>query len=736
MVINKTIKNKNKNKNKNFNTTKKNYTFKEKQIICQKSANTYNQFENLLTVKNVSNNVKKSQGFEKYLIKAFHTPYAPSKITARSDYYTYINYGWISEQTEILKKKQKYYPQQDSFRMVQEKVYYELIDIVKEYTKTNHSKQSKEIKNIYDSFYKLDEKSAQKHVYSTIDMIDSFIKKDNLIDFLAHINKNEIVSWGSPLAWALSPDDKNSKIYRNTINAPMLTLYDYTIYIEDTADDQNTKKFKKTFKNRYFQFLKTMFHLCIGPNNGLNPQDVWDVEYDMLTAMGCSSVKNDSEEYYNVVTSTDSLKKYDFDWERFSSSLGYKQTPSFYICGSLNYLKCCMKMLSENENWKTTKWRTYYIYIYLRQIMRVHNKWRTMFFDFFGKFTRGLPVIFPQELYPIFALSLCFNNFLTNEYVERNKKQEHIDYVENMAKDLITVFKRIVSRNTWLSPKTKKYALLKLDHLHLIVGSPKILRPDPVLNYSPVDAWGNLIKISSWRVNEFLKLDGKPIVDIPTINWGDFKLSGTQAYVVNAYYTPTQNSIYIPLAYLQKPFIDLDERGIEYNLAHVGYTLGHEMSHSLDDMGSKYDYKGNLKNWWTKEDRVKFDAKIKNVIKQYETFAAYDGIKMDASISTGENLADISGLAICEEYLRDFQIKNNDITPISALSFEAFFVYIAIQARQKIYEKSIKAQLKINPHPMDKYRTNCPLARLKLFQSLYNIQKGDKMYWSSTDTIW
>ena len=356
--------------------------------------------------------------------------------------------------------------------------------------------------------------------------------------------------------------------------------------------------------------------------------------------------------------------------------------------------------------------------------------------SYFGKFTRGLPVIFPQELYPIFALSLCFNTFLTNEYVERNKKQENIDYVENMAKDLVSVFKRIVSRNTWLSPKTKKYALLKLDHLHLIVGSPKILRADPLLDYSHDDAWGNLIKISSWRVNEFLKLDGKPIVDIPTINWGDFKLSGTQAYVVNAYYTPTQNSIYVPLAYLQKPFIDLDERGIEYNLAHVGYTLGHEMSHSLDDMGSKYDYKGNLKNWWTKEDRVKFDAKIKNVIKQYETFAAYDGIKMDASISTGENLADISGLAICEEYLRDFQIKNNDITPISALSFEAFFVYIAIQARQKIYEKAIKAQLKINPHPMDKYRTNCPLARLKLFQSLYNIQKGDKMYWSSTDTIW
>jgi putative endopeptidase len=205
---------------------------------------------------------------------------------------------------------------------------------------------------------------------------------------------------------------------------------------------------------------------------------------------------------------------------------------------------------------------------------------------------------------------------------------------------------------------------------------------------------------------------------------------------VNAYYTPVENTIYIPLGYLQKPFIDLDERGIEYNLAHIGYTLGHEMSHCLDDNGSKYDYQGNLHNWWTKEDRRKFEAKVKDVVKQYETFAMYDGIKMDGTLSTGENLADISGLAICMEYLRDFQQKNDDIVPIKSLSFEAFFVYIAIQGRQKILDKAIQAQLKVNPHPMDKYRVNCPLSRLELFRSIYNIKKGDKMYWHSTDTIW
>jgi putative endopeptidase len=160
------------------------------------------------------------------------------------------------------------------------------------------------------------------------------------------------------------------------------------------------------------------------------------------------------------------------------------------------------------------------------------------------------------------------------------------------------------------------------------------------------------------------------------------------------------------------------------------------MSHALDDWGSKYDELGRLNNWWTEKDKKIFEKIQKDVIKQYEVFASYDGIKFDAAPSIGEDLADISGLAICVEYLRDFQDKNNDVTPIRALSFQAFFIYIAIQGRQKVNKRAFASQLKMNPHPMQEYRVNCGLSRIKLFVSLYNIKKGDKMYWPNMDTIW
>jgi len=698
---------------------------------------TFNSFEKNYEAKFNIKTQKHETDLENVLIKLFKTPFTPTKYTAQSDYYTYINYQWINEQSKEAERNLKYYVQIDSFRITQEKVYYELIDIVKEYTKNNKSHKANSIKCVYDSLYNLDNQSAENYVQYYVTLTDQRIASGNIYSILGNQNKNEIVSWGSPLVWNVLKNEKNVKYYISNISAPKLTLYDYELYIENTKDDQTTKKYKTKFKHKYLEFISTMFNLCLGKNHGFKATDVWDCEYDMLTALGCDSVKNDNfTTGYNILTQEQGLK-YGFDWHKMATTIGYKNVPKTYICSSLNYLKCIMEILTKNNAWQSKKWKTYYYYINFRQIMRFHSEWRIVYYNFHGKFIKGQPAPIPKEIYPIFGLSFCFNTFLTNEYINKNTNQQYIDYTRNMGIDLLTVFKRIIRRNTWMSPSTKKYALLKLEHIKLEIGKPSTLREDPILNYDCKEAYQNMLKIANWRTAKMIDLDGQSSeIDIPIVDWQEFKLVGKQTYVVNAYYTPTENSIYVPLAYLQKPFIDLEERGVEYNLAHIGYTLAHEMSHCLDDLGSKYDEKGNLHNWWTPNDLRKFNLKIKNVIKQYETFAEYDGIKMDASLSVGEDLADISGLAICEEYLQDFQKYNNDIVPICSLSFQAFFTYIAIQARQQIIPKAVQAQLKTNPHPMDKYRTNCPLARLKLFRSLYNIKKGDKMYWNFTDTIW
>jgi len=390
-----------------------------------------------------------------------------------------------------------------------------------------------------------------------------------------------------------------------------------------------------------------------------------------------------------------------------------------------------------SEKWNSKKWITWWLYINYKQLIKLEYDWNIHTFNFYDKILQGKEIPVPEELIPLVNISFHYNTFLTEQYLKYNTNQKYIDYTINMADTLKVIFINRIKSNKWLSSTTKMKAIKKLEYLNVIVGSPSKLREDPDLDYVSDNPWYNTRILAEWRFNKMLLLEGKySDIDIPEIDWNNMKFIGTQAYIVNAYYTPTSNSIYIPMGYLQKPFIDLDERGIEYNLAFLGYTLAHEFSHCLDDMGSRYDENGNLFNWWTDNDRKHFNLKVNDIIKQYETFALRDGIVFDASLGVGEDMADISGMSLVEEYLLLFQEKNEDIDIIKEISLNAFFTYIAIQSRQKIQNKALAVQLKINPHPLEKYRCNCPLSRLSLFNSMYNIKKGDGMWWHNKDMIW
>ena len=709
-------------------------------VVCKQSANTYNTFEDKIDEvfkKNKINIVSTSYNLEKQIIKDLKTAVNPTNVQPNKDFYSYINDRWISNYE--LAEKQKYIIQVDDFRIVQDKVYRELIEIIEGYIQEDtNSKKAKCIKTAYDSFKGFNTMAQTRNVAKNIlDYFDELMKDTtNVWEILAFLNKNEITSWGAPFVWSLNPDDKNPKVYRCYLEPTQLSLIDINVYFDDDTDTKADTKYKKEYRSKFSKYLDELFITAYGEDHGFNVKDIFDVEYEIVNAMGCELITDVDPDYYNVVSKEEALKDFKFDWEKFCKHLGFKHIPSSFVTSNVNYLLCGTKLLL--ERWNTPKWRTFWVYLYIRQQCRWNETGWKNFFNFQGSFVKGQAVAVDDYIRPVFPMGFLFNTFLTNEYIQRYNNIQAINYVKTMAEDLKTVFIRIIKRNSWMEPKTKEKALEKLKHFKLTVGSPELLREDPILDYKDDDPWGNLLLMAQWRHSQAIKLTGKNVIDIPVIDWSDIppKFVGTQAYVVNAAYTPTENGIYIPLGYIQKPFVDLDERGLEYNLSRIGFTIAHEMSHALDDLGSKYDEFGRLNNWWTKNDQKEFEKIQKDVIKQYEVFASYDGIDFNATPSIGEDLADISGLAICQEYLRDFQLKNEDILPIQSLSFEAFFVYFAVQSRQQISKKAILAQLKTNPHPLDKYRCNVPLSRTNVFRAIYNVKKGDKMWWHSTNTVW
>lgn len=682
-----------------------------------------------------SKNIKKDKTSiaikKKEFVKQLLSKFSPNSIKPENDYYDYINYQWL--QNVSVEQQQKYIVQVDDFRLVQDKVYTELDELILKYIKTHDNRLAKNLYNYRKSVIEMNPKPyTKKLAFESISTIDELFQENNPWKLLAFFNNDEMLCNSAPFIWSLQPDEKNTKLYASYVSSHRFELVDMNVYFDDGKDVAYKTKYREAYKKN----IKDIFNVLLGKND-YNPQDVFDVEKDLINAFVCSEISvKDPDETYNKVYTNDAVNTYGFDWPEFAKHLGFKRVPECFITNNLSYLKCVTSIFL--KNWNSDKWKTYWLFILFRRLVRITRGWEEIIYKFKGDFERGQEKLNRSDaVSAALYMSVPFNTFLTNEYVKHYENPQALQYVKTLCNDLKIVFRRILERNTWLEPSTKKYALKKLDHFQFVYGKPEGLREDPVLNYGTL-LYDNMQKINDWRHKKFIELQGKPTIDIPVMDWTQYpvKMTGTQAYIVNASYTPAKNSIYINLGYIQKPFVDLDERGIEYNLAHLGNTIAHELSHGFDDTGSKYGWDGNLYDWWTPADKRKYKVMQDDVIKQYEDFCKRDGIIYDASIGIGESLADISALAICDEYLKDFQEKNNDLIAIRYLSYEGFYTYFAFQQRQIVGKKALRAQLKTNPHPLNKYRCNVPLTRSEIFRALFDVKKGDGMWWHNTNTIW
>jgi putative endopeptidase len=190
--------------------------------------------------------------------------------------------------------------------------------------------------------------------------------------------------------------------------------------------------------------------------------------------------------------------------------------------------------------------------------------------------------------------------------------------------------------------------------------------------------------------------------------------------------------------------------------------MGHELSHALHVHSRVYNHKGVIENWWSPKDIATYERKINRISRQYEHISKKYGFVIDGNLSLSENLADITGLAVCEDALNEFHNKIQDDTLFNGvssstretntaltrgsssalmtnhmrrISFQHFYTYYAIQSREFASRREILVQVITNPHLDLKMRTNVPLMRSKIFQDVFEIRKSDKMYGDDHDTV-
>ena len=337
----------------------------------------------------------------------------------KNDYYSYVNDEWFNQND--IEEKSNYYVQFDSFRIVQEQVYYKLISYVKDYIK-EHPKDKKAIalNNVYKSLSNNTIKKTLIHVDAVINELAGFVERDDMYGLLAMVNSNETISWCSPIQWTLRPDEKNVKQYISHLDTGRLGIYDYSIYIDMPTDDNEISKYKKLVRKEYLHYIGEVFKILLGPSKAAkyNPQDIIDIEISMMMALGCDENIKSDPNYYNKISAHELETKYDFDWTTFTQKLGYTETPKNIVVGDLNSIKCMTRLFK--ENWKTEQWQTYWLFIQFKQMIRFEDSMRSVHYDFYNKFLEGQPAQMPSEIYPIFGISLLFNTFLSEQYVAHN----------------------------------------------------------------------------------------------------------------------------------------------------------------------------------------------------------------------------------------------------------------------------------------------------------------------------
>jgi endothelin-converting enzyme/putative endopeptidase len=195
---------------------------------------------------------------------------------------------------------------------------------------------------------------------------------------------------------------------------------------------------------------------------------------------------------------------------------------------------------------------------------------------------------------------------------------------------------------------------------------------------------------------------------------------------VNAYYNPQMNDINFPAGVLQPPLYDakLDDAP---NYGDTGGTIGHELTHGFDDEGSQFDGNGNLKNWWTKEDREKFDARTKCVQDQYAQYLVVDDIHINSALTLGEDVADLGGEILAYIAWKG-ATKDKGLTPMDGLTPEQrFFVGFAQWACANDRPEELRVRAATDPHSPGKYRVNGVVVNMPEFSQAFSCKQGQPM---------
>lgn len=357
-------------------------------------------------------------------------------------------------------------------------------------------------------------------------------------------------------------------------------------------------------------------------------------------------------------------------------------------------------------------WKDYLAFHSLNQFASTLPKaYNDLRFDFFGKTLTGSPQQSVRWKRALAATNGAMEEAVGKMYVTKYFPAQDKQRILKMVADIKTAFERRIDKLDWMAPTTRAQAMEKVRTMYVGVGYPDEWKSYAGLQVSPGDALGNVMRAQEFHYTQQLaKLKQKP----KKTDWA------MPPQLVNAVNLPLQNALNFPAAILQAPFYD-PKASEAQNYGAIGSVIGHEISHSFDDMGAQFDAQGRLRDWWTEEDLAHFKKASQKLVEQYNAYKPFDDLAINGQLTLSENLSDLAGLAAAYDALK--------ATPggKTVEADRAFFTGYAHAWRTKAREASLRRAVLTDGHAPGQWRTYT-VRNLDAWYKAFDVKPGQQLY--------
>ncbi len=573
----------------------------------------------------------------------------------------------------------------------------------------NNDPDYRKIGDYYASCMNVDAINAKglAPIQPELDRIRALASAQDLADVVAHLHRigtNVLFNFSS------GPDFKDSSIELGQMDQGGLGLPEKDYYFRTDAKSVETR-------NKYVEHLTHVFALM-----GATPdeaqrraQGVMALETALAKAsMDITSRRDPVAVYHKMKLAEFEALADSFNWSRYFAIMQAPPMESLNVAAP-EFFKGTEALIKSEalDGWKD------YLSVHLvdGQAEFLPAKFDEESFAFNGRYLTGAKEQKTRWKRCVASVDGDLGFALGKFYVEETFGAEGKERTLAMVNQIEKAMQRDLDQVAWMTPETKKRAVEKLHMITNKIGYPDKWRDYSALRIVRGDALGNSLRANEFEVNRELQKIGKPV------DRAEWEMTPP---TVNAYYDPTMNNINFPAGILQPPFFSRDAKD-DVNYGAIGAVIGHELTHGFDDEGSQFDGKGNLDDWWTKQDRAAFDQREQCFVNEYSAFVGPGGVHENGKLTLGENTADNGGLRLASMALIA-DLAGRTLPKADGLTQQQrFFLAFGQIWCTNETDETARLRLQTDPHSLPEFRVNGVVSNMPEFEKAFGCKAGAPM---------